>query len=48
MKGIVEYLTEAQHNIELWLEEYKVTSLKQNVQGSTFDDFVNNTIDLGE
>ncbi len=48
MKGIVEYLTEAQHNIELWFEEYRVTSLKQNVQGSTFDDFVNNTIDLGE
>ena len=48
MKGIVDYLTEAQHNIELWFEEYEVTSLKWNVQGSTFDDFVDNTIDLGE
>lgn len=48
MKNIVDYLTEAQHNIELWFEEYRVTSLKWNVQGSTFDDFVNNTIDLGE
>ena len=48
MKGLVEYLTEAQHNMEIWFEEYKVTSLKWNVQGSTFDDFVNNTIDLGE
>lgn len=48
MKGIVDYLTEAQNNIELWFEEYDVTSLRWNVQGSTFDDFVNNTIDLGE
>lgn len=48
MKGIVEYLTEAQHNIEIWFEEYKVTSLKWNVQETTFDDFINKTIDLGE
>lgn len=48
MKGIVDYLTEAQNNIELWFEEYRVTSLNCKVQASTFDDFVNNTIDLGE
>lgn len=48
MKGIVEYLTESQHNIEIWFEEYKITSLKRNVQETTFDDFINKTIDLGE
>ena len=48
MKNIVDYLTEAQNNIELWFEEYRVTSLNCKVQASTFDDFVNNTIDLGE
>lgn len=48
MKGLVEYLTEAQHNIEIWFEEYKVTSLKCHVQETTFDDFINKTIDLGE
>lgn len=48
MKSIVEYLIESQHNIEIWFEEYKVTSLKRNVQETTFDDFINKTIELGE
>ena len=48
MKSLVEYLTEAQHKIEIWFEEYKVTSLKWNVQETTFDDFINKTIELGE
>lgn len=47
MKGLVDYLTEAQHNIELWFEEYEVTSSKWNVRESTFDDFVDKTIELG-